>query len=280
MLKGIIFIFLLSGSFLLNAQYHEKKVKLPSELNEISGLESIHDSLCVAHNDSGNKAELFFISTNGTIQHISCIKNAKNVDWEDLTMDDKGFLYIADVGNNSNARKDLCIYKVRISDALENDSINAEIVTFRYADQALFPPSEDNLDFDCEAIFWQNDSLYLVTKSRSQPWTGIAKIYSLSTNGSDQIAEMAEQIFIGKKSWQKDAVTGSDEFGNNLCILTYQRMVLFSRENGKWKEESSYKFKRYTQKEALVFTSQDTIFIAAEKHPILGGPFLYIISKK
>lgn len=280
MLKGIIFFFLLSGSFFLNAQYHEKKVKLPSELNEISGLEIIHDSLLVAHNDSGNKAQLFFISNNGVIEHVTFITNAKNVDWEDLTVDDKGFLYIADVGNNSNARKDLCINKVKISEALENDSLEAELITFRYDDQALFPPTNDNFDFDCEAIYWQNDSLYLVTKSRSQPWTGIAKIYSLSTRGGDHVAALTEQIVIGTKSWQKDAVTSSDVFEKTLCLLTYQRMVFYNNENEKWKEASTYKFKRYTQKEALVMDSTERIFVAAEKHPILGGPFLYIISKK
>ena len=34
----------------------------------------------------------------------------KNVDWEDLTQDDKGYIYIADTGNNNNKRRELDIY--------------------------------------------------------------------------------------------------------------------------------------------------------------------------
>lgn len=280
MLKGILFFLLLFCTISLNAQYREVKVKLSEELNEISGLEIINDSLLVAHNDSGNKPQLYFISTDGNIQHTTVITNAKNVDWEDLTQDDKGNLYIADVGNNLNSRKDLCIYKVKISEALKHDSVRAEIISIHYQNQIAFPPTEENLDYDCESIYWKEDSLYLVTKSRSKPWKGITTIYGLPAKAGDQIAVPIDSILIGEKRWQKDAVTSADVQGDILCLLTYNRMIIYKDEKGELQKCASYKFKKYNQKEALVMESLDKIYVAAEKHRLLGGPYLYIIRKK
>lgn len=64
--------------------------------------------------------------------------NAPNTDWEDLTMDDKGNLYIADVGNNLNERKDLCVLKLNANSAFQSDSINVEKIYFSYAGQRFF----------------------------------------------------------------------------------------------------------------------------------------------
>lgn len=280
MLKGIFFFLLLFCFTSLKAQYREEKVRLSKELNEISGLEIINDTLLVAHNDSGNKPNIYFISTEGNIYHTTFITNAKNVDWEDITQDDEGNLYIADVGNNLNSRKDLCIYKVKISEALKNDSVSAEIISIRYQDQTTFLPTKENLNYDCESIYWMADSLYLISKSRSKPWIGDAKVYRLSTQPGGQIAVPLDSLLIGKSRWQKDAVTSADVKENKLCLLTYNRMIIYNFEKGEWEKESSYKFKKYNQKEALVMESLDKIYVAAEKHRFLGGPFLYIIRKK
>lgn len=280
MLKGIFFFLLLFCFTSLKAQYREEKVRLSKELNEISGLEIINDTLLVAHNDSGNKPNIYFISTEGNIYHTTFITNAKNVDWEDITQDDEGNLYIADVGNNLNSRKDLCIYKVKISEALKNDSVSAEIISIRYQDQTTFLPTKENLNYDCESIYWKGDSLYLVSKSRSKPWIGSATIYSLPAEFGEQIAVPIDSFLVGKKRWQKDAVTSADLQGDTLSLLTYNRMIIYTFEKEKWQKYASYKFKKYNQKEALVMESIDKIYVAAEKHRLLGGPFLYIIRKK
>lgn len=280
MLKGIFFFLLFFCTISLKAQYREIKVRLSKELNEISGLELINDTLLVAHNDSGNEPRIFFISTEGNIRHTTFIINAKNIDWEDITQDDEGNLYIADVGNNLNSREDLYIYKVKISEALNHDSLNAEIISVRYQDQTTFSPIKENLNYDCESIYWKTDSLFLVSKSRSKPWTGIATIYRLPAKQGNQIAVARDSLLIGKNRWQKDAVTSADVKENTLCLLTYNRMIVYSFVGGEWEKEFSYKFKKYNQKEALVMESLDKIYVAAEKHRFLGGPFLYIIRKK
>lgn len=262
------------------AQFKEEKIKLPSDLNEISGLEMINDSILVAHNDSENEPRVFFLAANGMIIHSCFISNASNIDWEDLTRDEDGNLYIADVGNNLNNRKNLCIYKIKIKDALEKERVEAEIIHFSCIDQLAFPPDDENLDFDFEAIYFHQDSLYLVSKSRSKPWKGIATIYSLSINPGNQIAHPINYVLIGDSGWKKDAITAADAQENDVCLLTYNRWIVYTILNGNLTEKETYKFKRLTQKEAIVLDTESNIFIGAEKHPLLGGPYLYKITKK
>ena len=56
---------------------------------------------------------MYYLSKKGEIKYKRKISSAKNKDWEDITRDDK-YIYIADMGNNFNNRKDLKIYKIPI----------------------------------------------------------------------------------------------------------------------------------------------------------------------
>lgn len=262
----------------LHAQYKEIKLKLPKELNEISGIEIINDSLFVAINDSGNKQNIYFVSTKGEILHTCFISNGINSDWEAITMDNQGHLYIADVGNNLNNRNDFCIYKIEVQKARILDSIVAEKILFNYNNSEILLKGK-SVDYDCEALFWQNDSLYLVMKSHAKPWNGKATIYSLATDKEKQNANPSNSIYTGNKGWKFDSVTSSDTSDDDLYLLTYNKMIIYNKVNGSYVRKESYKFKKYNQKEAIA-VGKDKILIGAEKHRFLGGPFLYIITKK
>ena len=87
--------------------------KLPLELPESSGLiYSKKDGMLISNNDSGNKSELISFRPNGDLVNIQSFETLKNIDWEDLTQDDQGNVYIGDFGNNRQMRKDLKIYKI------------------------------------------------------------------------------------------------------------------------------------------------------------------------
>lgn len=261
-------------------QTKESSEKLSDDLKEISGLALFQDTLLIAMNDSGNKPVLFFINFKGKVLHSCKLTNAKNNDWEDLTIDPKGFVYIADCGNNENKRRDLVILKVDAQLAFSNDSVKAEKLNFTYEDQLSFPPAEDAKNFDCESIYWNNDSIFMVTKSYAKPWTGISNIYGITSTGKQQVAVKRDSLIIGKSGWRFDAVTSADYKDNHLYVLTYNRMIDFERINGTFVKQSDYVFKDYNQKEAILSLSANQFFVAAEKHKILGGPFLYTIRKK
>ena len=139
MIKISLFIVFFSISFL---SFSQKKLvaELPHKLKEISGLAFLNDSVLIAHNDSGNEAEIYFLDLLGNKIHTVVIENAQNNDWEDITVDQKGHIYIADIGNNNNMRKDLCVYKINSKNILEKETVKAEKIAFNYPEQIAYPP--------------------------------------------------------------------------------------------------------------------------------------------
>lgn len=270
---GLVFFVLTACS-----KYTITTYKLPKELREISGLSSFNDSVLIAHNDGGNEPLLFFLTKKGKIIHSCTLPNVKNIDWEDITIDPKGIIYIADVGNNLNNRTDLSIVKVDGNLAIKQDTCSAEVIHLSYAKQTSFPPKRDALNFDCEAIAWRNDSLFLVTKPRNIPWIGFADLYAIPTIKGKYTLQPIDSLMIGSTGWKKDAPTALEINGNKALLLTYNRMIFIEIISGKWKQKSSFVFNNISQKEAITMDAK-AIYIAAEKHRILGGPFLYVLEK-
>jgi hypothetical protein len=154
--------------------------KLPDQLKETSGLIFIAGQLWTL-NDGGNKPELYQIDTgDGHILRTVFLANAKNSDWESMTQDDSS-VYIGDFGNNTGSRKDLCILKIAKSDLFNpaTDSLNVGHIYFSFLDQSDFSYSLNRNDFDCEAFFFDRDSLHLFSKN----WqTLLSKHYVLPTD--------------------------------------------------------------------------------------------------
>ncbi len=124
-------------------------------------------------NDSRNPPELFlFDPISGKLLETRRLP-ALNRDWEDLTHDPAGNLFIGDIGSNRNARRNLRIYRYNpVSGALDS-------ILFRYPDQQAFPPADErNWNFNCEAMVWFQDSLHLFSKN-SFKGNGYTKHYVL-----------------------------------------------------------------------------------------------------
>lgn len=140
--------------------------KLPSALNETSGLVYFNGQLWTI-NDGGNEPALSRIdTTSGSVLRRVMVSNTKNIDWESITQDDSS-IYIGDFGNNYGSRKNLRILKIEKCKLLDpsNDSVEAGLISFEYADQVDFSPRLNQTNFDCEAFFYHNDSLHLFSKN-------------------------------------------------------------------------------------------------------------------
>lgn len=292
----LLFLLLTSGNF---SQTNEVRFKLPRELNEISGLEKFNDSLLVAINDSGNEPYIYFINLNGAIIKKCLITNATNKDWEDLTLDDERNLYIADVGNNLNNRRDLAILKVNMDLAFSNDSVIVEQIMFSYIDQNEFPPEKTNFKFNCESIYWKNDTIHLITKNEAKvlkqkrkKGTNAFPVSLCSRCPEDYVIPALPGEYLAKRNTEqlqyvksvhhrgiKDLVTSIDYKNKMLVVLTYSHMYTKYLDDQKYpKEIHSFTFKKISQKEAVVILSKKKVAVAAERNWFLGGPFLYIIT--
>lgn len=271
--------FLLSFLFVFQLQtgFSQKKNagELPPKLKEISGLVFLNDTVLVAHNDGGNDPVLYFLNLKGEKIHSVEIENAENNDWEDITMDGKGYLYVGDVGNNNNNRKDLCIYKVSTKDILKKEKIKADKILFTYPDQKEFPPKDKDLHFDVEAMAFYKDSLYLFSKCRAEPFDGKTHCYTLPVKAGSYIATKKWEYCIGKGGWWKDAITGADIRNDKCYVLTYDRLIIFSFKHKKFEFQKEVKLGTITQKEAIAINSKEEIYVADERHKVLGGGNLY-----
>lgn len=248
---------------------------LPIKLKEISGLVFVSDDLMVGHNDGGNSPTLFFIDTKGLVKHDVKISNADNKDWEDIAFDGKDNIYVGDFGNNENKRQDLCIYVVSLKEALKNDKIEAKKIKFSYPDQTSFPPKEEDKRFDCEAMAFYNDSLYLFTKSRTEPWDGMSHVYAIDPKDKKQEATFIGELYVGKNGWWQDAITAVDIQGDMCYLLTYNRLMKYKIVGGKLEFVQWVYLTPITQKESVAVNSKGEIFVADEQQVALGGGYLY-----
>ena len=265
------FLFLL----FIGATY-KKVASLPKQLQEISGLAFIDDSTLVAHNDSGDSAQIYLMSPKASLLKTIKLTGAKNVDYEDITTDGKGNLFLADVGNNNNNRKNLTIYKIPSAGLRSKSSVSCSKITFTYPDQKAFPPAKNQFYYDSECIAYYKDSLYIFTKCRTEPFDGICKVYSLPTKAGNYKAKLSYTLKIGKRDWYRDAITGGEFHGDLLYLITYNRIIKYKVEKRKAIFQKQYEL-GISQKEALAVSKKGLIYIADEKHKLLGGGNLHTL---
>ncbi|MBQ0787700.1 MAG: hypothetical protein KBT69_09375 [Oceanihabitans sp.] len=247
---------------------------LPSDLEEVSGTEIAPNSnLIWMVNDSGNKSKLFGLDAKGKI--IKELKiNAKNHDWEDLTSDPEGNIYIGDFGNNLSKRENLTILKVKASSLQSDSDVEIERISFRYPDQKKFPPKKKKRYFDCEAFFYHNNSFYLFTKSRVKDDFGKTSVYKIPANPG-----MHEAQLLGTYSNCSDLrcwITAADisPDGKKMVLLNQKSVLLFTNFkgndffNGTIKE---FPFSYESQKEGISFKDDNTVYITDEKAHGAGG---------
>lgn len=248
----------------------------PKSLKEVSGIITLQDSnLMACIEDSGNKNEIYLLNSKGKIENTIEITNVKNNDWEDITKDQEGNLYIGDFGNNDNVRKDLAIYKVSKDQLTQSETVASSIVTFSYPDQNDFPPKKKKLFFDVEGFIVFENNFYLFTKNRSSNFDGTASIYKVPTStGNHQAQKVGE--FKSGPDYNNYVLTSAaiSPDHKKLALLTHSKIILF--ENFKGDDFLSGKrteidLQHFSQKEAICFKDNTTLYIADEKVKKAGG---------
>lgn len=274
--------------FQTNQLYGQLKMKkladLPDKMYETSGLAFVGGKYFVTINDSGNKSEVFLLDVNGKHVETVNVKDTKNRDWEALACAPDGTLYIGDVGNNLNKREKLQIYV--LPPGFENEkSVEPEKITFHYEDQEKFPPKKSEMNFDCEGFLYAKGSIYIFTKCRTKPFTGITYIYELPAKPGKQVAKKIGQLQLCGSGWRSCSVTGVDynEEYNMIAVLTYSRLYIIRDFKGTefWTGKmKSYQLPIVKQREAIYIKDDQTLYMTDEYKRGLGGGNFYKISIK
>lgn len=273
--KKYYFIFsLLLLSSCTNYGQLEVVADLPGSLRENSGIQMIKNSnLLWALNDGGNKNRIYGLTTKGKIKKVVTI-NAKNNDWEDLTSDPKGNLYIGDFGNNYNRRKNLAILKVNANDLKNKKNADVERIQFYFPEQKKFPPKKKQSFFDTESFFFFNDSLYLFTRSRVKGDYGKTSLYKIPATKGNHAAEFIADYTGCKKLKCSITSAAMSKDQKKVVLLTSESILLltdFEDDNflsGKIVKQS---FDHKSQKEGVCFKNDKTIYITDERTPGSGG---------
>ncbi|MCC3152089.1 hypothetical protein Q3A66_09125 [Hymenobacter sp. BT770] len=243
-----------------HAAYRVRRAgRLPHSLRESSGLARA-DSLrgLWTQGDGGTPPVLTLVALPGTILGTLDLTPLPNRDWEDLTQDPAGRLYIGDFGNNDNERQDLAIYRVNPHQA----HAVVDTIAFRYPDQRAFPPPRGRRNFDCEAFFWYRDTLHLFSKDRSRrQWT---KHYVLPARPGHYVATLLDSIQLNRP------ITAADisPDGRTVALLGYGGVFLFGGPPGPHLFDGPKRFRALPtsgQAEGLVFLDDSTFVVSNEQ---------------
>lgn len=189
------------------------------KINESSGLAHFKNQSFFTHNDDTDSS-LYLINANGKLEHRWSIPY-HNRDWEDLCTDGGDRVFIGDFGNNFNRSKALKIYILH----LKRNKVEG-IIRFKYEDQVEFPPYFPGaMNYDCEAMVYFKDSLYLFTKNKHERSTSLYTIPAKA--GTYSIRKKQEINLLGM-------VTGASirPDGKELALLTYGKIYFISLKNG------------------------------------------------
>ncbi|MCS5489998.1 hypothetical protein [Algoriphagus limi] len=187
--------------------------ELDESQNETSGLAQFGGRL-FAINDGDNPNRIYELDPEtGEVLRSVLVENANNRDWESLAQSET-HLFIGDFGNNQGTRQDLAIYRIPWQEVLNQETVQAEKISFRYPNQIDFSPRE-NHRFDCEAFLFWKGKLHLFTKNRKSE---DSDHYTLPSEPGNYTTELIETIPVNK------LVTGAciDPTSGKVILLGYK----------------------------------------------------------
>lgn len=256
LLTLVTFLFLCSSY----SQKLTKDISLSKKIDETSGLEIV-DGQFITHNDSGGDPKLYYLDKKGKINFERTLEGVKNNDWEDITKDDQ-FIYVANMGNNFDTRKNLSIVKTPI----DPSSNTAELIEFNYPEQVKFNTAYNKSQYDAEALITIDDFLIILTKNKLKK---ITEIYVLP-----KIAGKYEAKKIGSLNTQSIITGGDYDPDTKLLALTgtlfFNEYYILKIENFNLEVNKDYKIDMYeipigkTQVEAIKIIDSNTFWISSE----------------
>lgn len=238
-------------------------------LNEVSAIEQdvISDTFWVIE-DSGNKNKLYQLNSSGAIIKSITIANAKNKDWEDLTIDEQGHIYIGDIGNNNGKRSTFQIYKVFNKD-LENASAIADIIEFTFP-KHLKPK-------DMEGFLLFENHFYIFTKESKD--FSVLKVPNIP--GKHEAIVVSIFRFKAKNTKITSAAISPDN--TSIVLLNHDKLWLlkdFKGDDFFSGDIIEKDFKHSSQKEGIGFKSNTEVLITDERNGGEGGNiYSYTLNK-
>ncbi len=219
--------------------------------------------------DSGSGARIVPVTIDGKLARgwpgPVAVEGCRNNDWEDIALDAKGNLIIADMGNNDGNRKQLMLHFVKEPRPGARTVRPDRSLRVHYADQRSASP-----DYDCEAVFVSGGRIFFLTKRRSDTRTFLYRLTGESAKASNPL-RLVDSFDIG------GMVTAADVSpdGKLVAVLTYTALWVFeydAKSGSIFRRGARKKLIFAWQAEAVAFDGNDRIVIGNEGGQLFRVP--------
>jgi hypothetical protein len=143
------------------------------------------------HPDSGNANALWALRfeggqlvafPSGELFRRFDVPSLRNRDWEDIEVDDEGFIWLGDIGNNCQCRGNLAVHKL-----VEPDPFGGSATV---AVEASYPVRWTDGDKDAESLFVLDGAVYVISKEGPRP--AVYRLGGLRTDRVNDLVKVAE----------------------------------------------------------------------------------------
>lgn len=213
-----------------------------------------HPGIFWVHNDSGNPAALFAVRRDGTLVREYKV-GVPNVDWEDITIDDDGHLYLGDIGNNGHRLPLRAIYRLDEPDPARDDDgspLRATLATYyKFADKES--------RFDAESLVLLDGEAVVITKHRDG---GIAELMAIPLDPPAPLTMPALPRSIGTLPGFTEPATGADlsRDGQRLAVCSPEVARVYRRAGAKWEQIGEARY-RADGIEAICWDGDDLLIV-------------------
>ncbi|MGV3771611.1 MAG: hypothetical protein ACO1QB_01835 [Verrucomicrobiales bacterium] len=188
---------------------------------ESSGLTASrrHPGVFWTHNDDGFPAFLFAVDAAGANLGSYEVKGANLIDFEAISYDEAGFLYLADIGTNGMARTHSAVHKAEEPNIAQRFGPSPVVKTWFLR----FPDFRE----DCESFFTHEGYGYLIAK---YPINGVVRMYRYNLANNDESILLEVVASIPVTAPVGDAAISYDK--TRLALITDQGVyVIFIAGN-------------------------------------------------
>lgn len=228
-------------------------------LRECSGIVASrrHPGVFWTHNDSGNAPEIFAVGADGTCLRAFRV-SALNIDWEDIAIDDKGRLYLGDIGNNLGL---LPVRMIHVLDEPDPHRAGDEPLAVRGSYHYRFAEGDA---FDAEALVVDGDRLLLIEKSLGR---SPARIFAIPMGATTSLMAPLAPEPSGFLPDFTEPVTGADltPDGRLLVACSYRVARVYEREEKEWRLAGAFTYPASAPIEAVCWIRRDWLLAGEDR---------------
>ena len=210
-----------------------------------------HPDIFWVHNDSGNPPLLFAVRLDGSLVRKYKVQ-VPNIDWEDIAADDRGHLYLGEIGNNEHLLPLRAVYQFDEPDPARSEGTAIAVVTASYY---RFPTGGR---FDAEGLFVDHGRAIVVAKTVGGRE---AELFAIPFNPPAPLLRPATPRSLGRLTGFTEPATGASlsPDGHLLAVCSARETRVYRRAQGdRWSPGGVVRY-RASDIEAVCWDGADLI---------------------